>query len=221
MSYNLDGEDESSGKTGGESSASGASASNSGTKRSSEAADVEETSTRKSRRTTKTDANDEAERVLRQQQLMKDRVAEGVKRFSSGADGAEEVKARKLTVDDKRDAITIPVNGLPVTFHVATIKQMRRIETEKQPVLQITFCKPHEALAVPNTDADDTVYIRQISLKCTESKLLQELQQKYTSMRKGFIEREKNEKEQASVSVQGALEVIRGSFDRLRDVLVR
>lgn len=62
-------------------------------------------------------------------------------------------KQRQITVDMDAEAIIVPINGMPVPFHISTIKNATKSDEGKHTYLRINFYLPQSATARTNVRA--------------------------------------------------------------------
>ncbi|EME27767.1 uncharacterized protein Gasu_47530 [Galdieria sulphuraria] len=194
---------------------------------------------------------DEEKRKKHQQELAQRKLQEAQQRLSgngskdrdssqpSGVKAADEYAAykdasllpplrpRQIFVDMDAEALIVPINGMAVPFHVATIKNASKSDEGHFTYLRINFHVPvsigpqnrsNNVAKVPNLEKD---FIKELSFRSTSPVNLNECLRKIKELRKRFISREVAEREKESLVEQEALILDKGRVPQLVDVSIR
>lgn len=65
--------------------------------------------------------------------------------YKSAANYPNNLKPRQIHVDMDNEAILLPINGVPVPFHISTVKNVGKIDDEENSYLRINFHFPSGA----------------------------------------------------------------------------
>ncbi|RLN93907.1 hypothetical protein BBJ28_00022844, partial [Nothophytophthora sp. Chile5] len=66
--------------------------------------------------------------------------------YSEPKDYPSELRERQVMVDMRAEAVILPINGVPVPFHISTIKNVSKSEEDKATYLRINFYVPGTSL---------------------------------------------------------------------------
>lgn len=146
--------------------------------------------------------------------------------FPSASSSGSTLRTNQTFVDQKQEAVLIPVFGRLVPFHVSTIKSVSKHEEGAWTFLRINFVAPGVAGAasqqLPKEAGKDAHYIREVTLKAKVATNLNTTFRLIKELRKRVQMREKQVALEADLVTQEALQLIRtGKVHRLRDVHVR
>jgi len=145
-----------------------------------------------------------------------------------------EVKELKIYVDKKYETIIMPVFGVPVPFHIATIKNVSTSNEGDYTYLRINFFHPGASIGTnePRYSSPDATFLKEITYRSTNIKepgelsapssnlatafrLIKDIQKKYKM-------REAEEKEKADLVEQDNLVVSSGKGNpKLKDLYIR
>jgi nucleosome binding factor SPN SPT16 subunit len=136
----------------------------------------------------------ELRRKKHQEELEKKKREEAAARFSKSKDGADtkdaggamkdvaayksasefppEARNGRIFVDQKREAVLLPIYGMLVPFHISTIKNA----TKSEDYLRINFVTPGSTLPndkLPRVFKDGkATFVREMSFRCSDTKSL-------------------------------------------------
>lgn len=137
------------------------------------------------------------------------------------------LRPRQIFVDMEAEAVIVPINGMAVPFHIATIKNASKSDEGHFTYLRINFHVPvsigpqnrsNYVAKVPNVEKD---FIKELSFRSTSPINLNECLRKIKELRKRFISREVAEREKESLVEQEALILEKGRVPQLVDVSIR
>ena len=125
----------------------------------------------------------------------------------------KDLKRTRVIVDKRNDTVVFPVNGVPVPFHIATIKNVTKSEEGKSIFLRVNFVTPgrsfgrKEAIAFMDPAGH---FLRSLTVRTNDLVHAQELVKDITDLRKQFITSEATKKEMADIVEQDTLSEIIG-----------
>ncbi|KAL6523412.1 FACT complex subunit spt16 [Orobanche gracilis] len=132
-----------------------------------------------------------------------------------------------IQVDQKNEAILIPIYGSMVPFHVATVKTASsQQDTNGNCYLRIIFnvpgtpFAPHDANSIKNQGA---VYLKEVSFRSKDSRHINEVVQQIKTLRRNVTARESERAERATLVTQERLVLSGNKFKpiRLHDLWIR
>eukprot|EP00967_Tisochrysis_lutea_P071043 scaffold94102_cov31-Tisochrysis_lutea.AAC.3 len=145
--------------------------------------------------------------------------------FPSASSSGSTLRTNQSFVDQKQEAVLLPVFGRLVPFHVATIKSVSKHEEGAWTFLRINFVAPGitaSTQALPPEADLSSHYIREITLKARVATNLNTTFRLIKELRKRVQAREKQVALEADLVEQEALQLNRtGKPARLRDINVR
>lgn len=132
-----------------------------------------------------------------------------------------------IQVDQRNEAILIPIYGSMVPFHVATIKTVSsQADTSRNCYIRIIFNVPgtpfssHETNSLKNqTD----IFLKEVSFRSKDPRHISEVVQQIKTLRKNVVSRESERAERASLVTQEKLVLAGNKFKpiRLTDLWIR
>eukprot|EP00088_Acartia_fossae_P005874 TRINITY_DN1265_c0_g1_i5.p1 TRINITY_DN1265_c0_g1~~TRINITY_DN1265_c0_g1_i5.p1 ORF type:complete len:1100 (-),score=479.08 TRINITY_DN1265_c0_g1_i5:747-4046(-) len=203
----------------------------------------------------RTDSTMEAKRKQHQRDLLEKMNAAALKRLQDGDQGGEKVKMRKapvsyktpgllpkesevkelkIYVDKKYETVILPIFGVPVPFHIATIKNISTSKEGDYTYLRINFFHPGASVGrdEPRYPNPEATFLKEVTYKSTNIKepgeiaapssnldtafrLIKEIQKKFKT-------REAEEKEKADLVEQDQLIISSNKGNpRLKDLYIR
>ncbi|KAK4019969.1 hypothetical protein OUZ56_001967 [Daphnia magna] len=183
--------------------------------------------------------NEEAKLRLAQQKgrLDSEKVRKSTVSYKSGKDlpKEDEVKELKLYVDRKYETVIMPIYGIPVPFHISTIKNISQSVEGDYTYLRINFFHPGAAMgraetaAFPNPEA---TFLKEITYRSTNIKEPGELSSPSSNLntafrlikevQKRFKTREAEEKEKEDLVKQDTLLLSQNKANpKLKDLYIR
>lgn len=204
----------------------------------------------------RTDTTAEEKRKKHQRELMEKMNAEALKRIQEGGEVKEknkaikaptsykspgqlprepEVKQLKIYVDKKYETIILPIFGVPVPFHIATVKNISTSIEGDYTYLRINFFHPGASVGKDGfgyATTPDATFLKELTYRSTNVKepgeihapssnlntafrLIKDIQKKYKA-------RETEEKEKADLVKQDKLVINQGKGNpKLKDLYIR
>ncbi|GER25681.1 FACT complex subunit SPT16 [Striga asiatica] len=132
-----------------------------------------------------------------------------------------------IQVDQKNEAILLPIYGSMVPFHVATVKTVSsQQDTNRNCYVRIIFnvpgtpFSPHDANSLKNQGA---VYLKEVSFRSKDSRHISEVVQLIKTLRRNVMARESERAERATLVTQERLVLSGNRFKpiRLHDLWIR
>merc|ERR1719348_1053461 len=201
------------------------------------------------------DSTTEQKRKEHQRDLLEKMNAAALKRLKEGKTGEEKVKVRKapvsyktpgllpketevkelkIYVDKKYETIIMPIFGVPVPFHIATIKNISSSIEGDYIYLRINFFHPGASIGrdEPRYTNPEATFLKEVTYRSTNIKepgeltapslnlntafkLIKDIQKKYKT-------REAEEKEKADLVSQDKLVISQGKGNpKLKDLYIR
>lgn len=203
------------------------------------------------------DTTAEEKRKLHQKELMQKMNEEALKRLKDGVDTKEMVKVRKapvsykspgqlpresevrqlkLYVDKKYETVILPIFGVPVPFHIATVKNISQSIEGDYTYLRINFFHPGASVGKDAgfgfSTSPEATFLKELTYRSTNVKepgeisapssnlntafrLIKDIQKKYRT-------REAEEKEKADLVQQDTLIINQGKGNpKLKDLYIR
>ena len=127
----------------------------------------------------------------------------------------------QLCVDEKAMTVFVPINGIPVPFHVSCIRNAgyQQEVTGGGAVLRINLNAPGSGL-LPGTFDKKLSFLREISYRATDVGNLQLVHKSISDMRKSYTQLEKERQATAEVEEQPSLRLNPNRGPRLSNVRV-
>jgi len=188
----------------------------------------------------------EARRKQHQKQLAQQKQEEGLARFSTG-DGdlnlapkktfrkfesyrkdtqlPKETASLKILVDHKNQSIILPIYGLPVPFHIYTLKNVSKNDEGEYVYLRLNFITPGQTMVKkdesPFEDPTAT-FVKSMTYRSTDQYRMNEIYRQITDLKKLSLKKEAELKDIADIVQQDKLvEVKKGRPVILQDVFIR
>jgi nucleosome binding factor SPN SPT16 subunit len=137
----------------------------------------------------------------------------------------KEQKGSRVYVDKRNDTVIFPINGTPVPFHIATIKNVTKNEEGKSIFLRVNFVTPGRSFGRKEsiTFMDPLGhFLRSLTVRTNDLLHAQELIKDITDLRKQYTAREATKKEMADIVEQEELIEISGRRPiKLGEIYVR
>jgi nucleosome binding factor SPN SPT16 subunit len=150
--------------------------------------------------------------------------------YSSPRDYPSELKERQVMVDMRAEAVILPINGVPVPFHISTIKNVSKSEEDKATYLRINFYCPGASLGRDVLPAMQSVitkfptkmYIKELGFRSTDAHNLNNQFRLIKELQKRVKQREQREQEESDLVLQEDLILTRDRrVPRLIDLSAR
>ncbi|RLN61831.1 hypothetical protein BBJ29_003855 [Phytophthora kernoviae] len=176
---------------------------------------------------------EEAMRRLEEQNSDKseDRKKEkSIKAYPGPQGYPSELRERQVMVDMRAEAVILPINGVPVPFHISTIKNVSKSEEDKATYLRINFYVPGTSLgrdvlpAMQNaiTKFPNKMFIKELGFRSTDAHNLNNQFRLIKELQKRVKQREQREQEESDLVVQEDLILTRDRrVPRLIDLSAR
>ncbi|KAI8610260.1 FACT complex subunit-domain-containing protein [Chytriomyces sp. MP71] len=188
----------------------------------------------------------EQRRTLHQKELAEQRQKEGLARFAEGGEAKALEKATfrkfecyrkegmlpksvdqlRIVVDKRSEAIVLPIYGMPVPFHISTLKAVVKNDEGSSTYLRFNFVTPGQAMGkkevTPFEDINST-FVKAMTFKSTDMARFAEIFREVNELKKEYTKREADRKEKAGLVEQDKLIVNPGSVRKtiLREVFAR
>ncbi|KAI9912477.1 hypothetical protein PsorP6_006497 [Peronosclerospora sorghi] len=153
-----------------------------------------------------------------------------IKAYAGPQDYPPELRERQVMVDMRAEAVILPINGVPVPFHISTIKNVSKSEEDKATYLRINFFVPGTSLgrdvlpAMANaiTKFPHKMFIKELGFRSTDAHNLNNQFRLIKELQKRVKQREQREQEESDLVVQEDLVVTRDRrVPRLIDLSAR
>lgn len=138
------------------------------------------------------------------------------------------VRDLKVMVDGKNETVLVPIYGIAVPFHIATLKSVYKAEEGDSTVLRFNFVTPgqpgskKDASMMPEIDEPNVSFIRSLSVKSADNYRFGEIYNAVNELKKQFQKREDQRREMADLVQQGAFQELRGKRPlKLNEVSIR
>jgi nucleosome binding factor SPN SPT16 subunit len=141
-----------------------------------------------------------------------------------------EVRERQVMVDMRAEAVILPINGVPVPFHISTIKNVSKSEEEKATYLRINFYVPGQslgrdvlpAMAAAITKFPNKMFIKELGFRSSDAHNLNNQFRLIKELQKRVKQREQREQEESDLVTQEDLILTRDRrVPRLIDLSAR
>ena len=127
----------------------------------------------------------------------------------------------QLSVDEKMMTLLVPINGIPVPFHVSCIRNANlQTQGSDGAVLRINLNAPGGGGLQPGTYDKKLTFLREISYRSTDATNLQVVHKSIAEMRKKDAGQEKERQAKEEITEQPALRVNPNRGPRLQNVRV-
>eukprot|EP00127_Corallochytrium_limacisporum_P002671 Clim_evm107s134 gene=Clim_evmTU107s134 len=135
-----------------------------------------------------------------------------------------EIRELRIFVDRKRETFILPIYGVPVPFHVSTLKNVNKTEQGEYHYLRIIFKTPISDPAKagqPQYAHPYAHYVREMTYRTMDAGAAGSANRILNEALKRFKEREKAIKELEDVIEQDALQLAKGNVPRLNNLSIR
>ncbi|CAI5741519.1 unnamed protein product [Hyaloperonospora brassicae] len=153
-----------------------------------------------------------------------------IRAYSGPQDYPAELRERQVMVDMRAEAVILPINGVPVPFHISTIKNVSKSEEDKATYLRINFYVPGTSLgrdvlpAMANAiiKHPDKMFIKELGFRSSDAHNLNNQFRLIKELQKRVKQREQREQEESDLVVQEDLILTRDRrVPRLIDLSAR
>jgi nucleosome binding factor SPN SPT16 subunit len=192
------------------------------------------------------DETDELRRREHQKELHVQKQQEGLARFKDGEGGANgvngpqvkkfesykrpsqlpsKVDELRIVVDTRNQSIIVPVYGIPVPFHISTLRNASKNDEGDFVYLRLNFLTPGQGIgkqdALPFDDPSAN-FVRSLTFRSADAGHMSEIFRQVQELKKNAVKREAEKKEMEDVVDQDNLREIRNRRpQRLMDVYAR
>ncbi|KAH9319247.1 hypothetical protein KI387_021016, partial [Taxus chinensis] len=129
-----------------------------------------------------------------------------------------------IQVDTKNDAVLVPIYGIMVPFHVATIKSVTSQQDGGNSYIRIMFNVPgtgFNANYMPTMKFPSSIYVKEISFRSKDSRHINQVVQMIKSHRRSVAMKESEKAERATLVTQEKLQLSKSKPIRLADLWIR
>ncbi|XP_042491815.1 FACT complex subunit SPT16-like [Macadamia integrifolia] len=136
-------------------------------------------------------------------------------------------KELMIQIDQKNEAVLLPIYGSMVPFHVATIKSVNsQQDSNRSWYVRIIFNVPGTPFNPHDTNSlkfQGSIYLREVSFRSKDSRHISEVVQQIKTLRRQVTSRESERAERATLVTQEKLQLAGGRFKpiRLTDLWIR
>ncbi|KDP40616.1 hypothetical protein JCGZ_24615 [Jatropha curcas] len=132
-----------------------------------------------------------------------------------------------IQIDQKNEAVLLPIYGSMVPFHVATIRTVNsQTDTNRNNYIRIIFnvpgtpFNPHDANSMKHPGA---IYLKEVSFRSKDTRHISEVVQLIKTLRRHVVARESERAERATLVTQEKLQLAGNRFKpiRLSDLWIR
>jgi len=192
------------------------------------------------------DETDEIRRREHQKELHVQKQQEGLSRFKDGEAGVNgtngpqvkkfesykrpsqlppKVDELRIVVDARNQTIIVPIYGLPVPFHISTLRNASKNDEGDFVYLRLNFLTPGQGIgkqdALPFDDPNAN-FVRSLTFRSADAARMSEIFRQIQELKKNAVKREAEKKEMEDVVDQDNLREIRNRRpQRLMDVYAR
>lgn len=169
------------------------------------------------------------ERVEEQRRRVNKELAEGgsssramsqVSGYNGPEDFPNKANGLQLCVDDSSSTLLVPINGVPVPFHVSTIKNMGiQQQGVAGTVLRINFMSPGAGINIGVANKH-LQYLRELSFRAQDSHNLTMVHKQISDMKKAFSAAEREKKARDELVPQEALRLNPNRGPRLQTLKI-
>ncbi|XP_043700747.1 FACT complex subunit SPT16-like [Telopea speciosissima] len=136
-------------------------------------------------------------------------------------------KELMIQIDQKNEAVLLPIYGSMVPFHIATIKSVNsQQDSNRSWYVRIIFNVPGTPFNPHDTNSlkfQGSIYLREVSFRSKDSRHISEVVQHIKTLRRQVASRESERAERATLVTQEKLQLAGGRFKpiRLTDLWIR
>ncbi|KAI9468691.1 FACT complex subunit spt16 [Coemansia sp. RSA 1290] len=179
-----------------------------------------------------------------QKELLERLQTEGMRRFagSEGGDGSEaptvrrfesykretalpsEARSGRIVVDERADTLVLPIYGMAVPFHIATVKSVSKSDEGEYVYLRLNLVSPGQGVGKKDAldDGAGSTFVRSLTFRSTDVARMAEIHHAITSLKRDQAKREAEKAQLADIVEQDRLVPVVGQRpQRLPDVFMR
>lgn len=126
-----------------------------------------------------------------------------------------EAHSHRIYIDDRRDAVLLPVHGVLTPFHIATIKNVSISKAEDSPYtyLRINF--------LPPPDGSTAAYLREVTFRAADASNLTKCNRLILELKKRYTARQAEARAVSEIVPQEKLQLSKTRRIRLQEVFIR
>lgn len=118
-----------------------------------------------------------------------------------------------LQVDQKNEAVLLPIYGLLVPFHIATVKSVSSQQDGGHSYIRIIFNVPGAGYGpndVPTQKFPRSIYVKEVSFRSNDTRHSYQVVQLIKTLRRQVAQRESERAERATLVTQERLQIGKG-----------
>ena len=130
----------------------------------------------------------------------------------------------ELQVDQRNEAVLLPIRGLLVPFHISTVKNISVHNEGAGAYVHFHFNVPGSAFGssyLPAQKYPDLTFVREATFRSTDGRHAAQVVQQVKTLRKQVLDKEKEKTERENLVTQEKLKVSQGRVFRLGDLSIR
>eukprot|EP00249_Psilotum_nudum_P024634 c29245_g1_i1 orf=537-3725(+) len=129
-----------------------------------------------------------------------------------------------IQVDQKNEAVLLPVYGLMVPFHIATVKSVTSQQDGGHSYIRIIFNVPGAGYStndLPSMKFPGSIYLKEVSFRSNDVRHTNQVVQLIKTLRRQVALRESEKAERATLVTQEKLQLMKGKPLKLTDLWIR
>ncbi|EFJ08291.1 hypothetical protein SELMODRAFT_269691 [Selaginella moellendorffii] len=129
-----------------------------------------------------------------------------------------------IQVDQKNEAVLLPIYGIMVPFHIATVRTINNHQDLNSSIIRIIFNVPGAGFTtndVPFQKFPHMIYLKEISFRTSDIKHSTQIVQMMKTLKRQVSQRESEKAERATLVTQEKLQISKGKAIRLSDLWIR
>lgn len=156
---------------------------------------------------------------------------EEIQAYRSTEQYPRDMRANQVFVDMEREAVLLPIHGMHVPFHIATIKNVVQPEPDAAAYLRINFYSPGQTLGkdapgimskLVQAQGQKAGFVKEMLFRSLEHRNLNNAYRLIQELRKRARQREKDAKEEADLVEQEKIVLLKNQrVHKLQDVVMR
>ncbi|KAJ7544149.1 hypothetical protein O6H91_09G066200 [Diphasiastrum complanatum] len=130
----------------------------------------------------------------------------------------------KLQVDQKHEAVLLPIYGLLVPFHISTVKTVTSQQDGGHSYIRLIFNVPGAGFSVNDLPAQKfprSIFVKEVSFRSSDIRHSNQVVQLIKTLRRQIAQRESEKAERATLVTQEKLQLSKGRPIRLSDLWIR
>lgn len=133
-------------------------------------------------------------------------------------------KELMIQVDQKNESILLPVYGIMVPFHIATVKSVTSQQDGGHSYIRIIFNVPgtgYSATDLASQKFPGAIYLKEVSFRSSDVRHTNQVVQLIKTLRRQVAQRESEKAERATLVTQEKLQIMKAKPIRLSDLWIR